>query len=362
MATSPAIEPAAERVDTVVGDASGLAIPAHPDALRAAGPTFLTAAFRAFGALAPDNRVIEIVRIKPCSGGSTGTKLFLSVAYARAEPGLDTELFVKFSRDFGDALRDRQRHEMASEVRLAALSCEPGFPIEVPRAYFADYHQASGTGLLITNVIGFGRGGIEPQHVKCMDHLLDDPLEYYRTIIDALARIAAAHRSGALGSAVDRLFPYDHAVAVAGDPIRWSADELDGWLERFAAFAAACPQLMPEAIRSPAFWTSLRADAPRFLAHEATIKRFLQEDRALIALCHWNGNIDNAWFYRDADGALHCGLMDWAASVSSISRSRYGAAYRRPRMPWWMRSSILCSRGSLPRWRVTADRCWMPTG
>ena len=311
MAAAPAIEPVAERIDTVPGDASTLAIPAHPDALRTAGPAFLTAAFYSFGAIATDNRVTEIVRIEPCRGGSTGTKLFLTVAYARADAGLNAELFVKFSRNFDDALRDRQKHEMESEVRFAALSREPGFPIEVPRAYFADYHHASGTGLLITEVIGFGRGDIEPQHIKCMDHLLDDPLAYYRTIIDALAQIAAAHKSGALMSAIERLFPYDHAAAVAGDPIRWSEAELDGWLDRFAAFAAACPQLMPEAIRSPAFWSRLRADAPRFLKHEAAIKRFLQQDPVLIALCHWNGNIDNAWFHRDPGGALHCGLMDW---------------------------------------------------
>jgi hypothetical protein len=29
-----------------------------------------------------------------------------------------------------------------------------------------------------------------------------------------------------------------------------------------------------------------------------------------VALCHWNANVDNAWFWRDADG-LRCGLLDW---------------------------------------------------
>lgn len=28
-------------------------------------------------------------------------------------------------------------------------------------------------------------------------------------------------------------------------------------------------------------------------------------------MCHWNANIDNGWFWRDAAGALQCGLMDW---------------------------------------------------
>jgi hypothetical protein len=34
------------------GDATGLAIPAHGEALRASGEAFLTEAFRAFGSLA----------------------------------------------------------------------------------------------------------------------------------------------------------------------------------------------------------------------------------------------------------------------------------------------------------------------
>jgi hypothetical protein len=31
----------------------------------------------------------------------------------------------------------------------------------------------------------------------------------------------------------------------------------------------------------------------------------------MIALCHWNAHIDNCWFWPDASGALHCGLIDW---------------------------------------------------
>jgi hypothetical protein len=41
----------------VPGDMLGLPIPAHSEALRIAGKSFLTDAFRASGALATDNRV-----------------------------------------------------------------------------------------------------------------------------------------------------------------------------------------------------------------------------------------------------------------------------------------------------------------
>jgi hypothetical protein len=81
----------------------GLQIPAHSEALRVGGEFFLTEAFRASGALAADNRIVEITRLEEWPGGSTGRKVLLSVAYENPAPGLHTELFVKFSRDFSDA-------------------------------------------------------------------------------------------------------------------------------------------------------------------------------------------------------------------------------------------------------------------
>jgi hypothetical protein len=33
----------------------------------------------------------------------------------------------------------------------------------------------------------------------------------------------------------------------------------------------------------------------------------------MIALCHWNMNLDNAWFWRAEDGTLKAGLLDWGS-------------------------------------------------
>ena len=88
-------------------------------------------------------RVGGVVRVEACPlcrpqghdrlgeevpGGSTGRKLVLDVEYEEPQPGLPIELFVKFSRDFDDAIRDRGRTQMDSEVRFAALTPRPGFP------------------------------------------------------------------------------------------------------------------------------------------------------------------------------------------------------------------------------------------
>src|ERR1700722_2720246 len=68
-------------LDFVCGDATGIEMPAHPDALRAAGADFLPLAFHSFGSLRLPNRVARIIRFEHCPGGSTGQKLFLSIAY-----------------------------------------------------------------------------------------------------------------------------------------------------------------------------------------------------------------------------------------------------------------------------------------
>ena len=299
------------RPEFVHGDATGLARPAHAEALRSAGAEFLTRAFHAFGSLAPNNRVERITRCEPFAGGNSGHKLILSVDYAHPEAGLHTELFVKFSRDFVDAFRDRRRYELESEVRLAGLSRLPAFPVSAPAPYFADFHHECGTGLVIMQQIHFGSGSVEPHLAKCMDHELADPMAYYRPIVSALAKLAAAHKSGRLSPQAEQLFPFDAQAAAADMPIPYDEAGLGERLARFADFTRRCPQLLPANVCTPAFIATLERDAPRFLHQQAAVRHFLHSNPDFIALCHWNANIDNVWFYRDADGKRQCGLLDW---------------------------------------------------
>jgi hypothetical protein len=286
----------------------------------------LTDALRTFGSISHENRITRITRLEPFRGGNSGEKVLLTVEYRHPDPGLHTDLFVKFSRDFTDAFRDRRRHELAAEVRLAMLSRLPAFPIPVPIAYFADFNEESGTGILITERIAFGSGTIEPLHPKCRDHELPEPLAYYRAIVSTLARLASAHKSGLLSPRVEAYFPFDPEKAAAEDPIPWDERQLRERVARIGAFARSCPQLLPAEVGTPAFMARLEHDAVRFLRHEATIKRFLHADPDFIALCHYNANIDNAWFRRDASGALDCGLLDWGrARQMNIAYALWGS-------------------------------------
>jgi hypothetical protein len=202
---------------------------------------------------------------------------------------------------------------MGPEVRFAALSRMPGFPVAVPSCMFADYHAGSGTGILITQRIPFGRDGIERQYDKCMDHEMPEPLAHYRALIGTLARLAGSHKGGRLPDSVAGEFPFDREAALAADRLPYSPQQLQNRVARYAAFADEFPQLLPAAIRSDAFIADLGESAALFQAKEDAIKHLLHDRSEFIALCHWNANSDNGWYWRDAAGELRCGLLDWGS-------------------------------------------------
>lgn len=308
------------------GDQYGMAFPADPATLLDGGTQFLTNAFQASGVLTNGNAVTRIAEFREAPGGSTGRKVAVSVGYDRPAPDLPTDLFVKFSRDFDDPARDRGKTQMEPEVRFAALSRVADFPIAVPRVQFGDYQRQSGTGILITERIPFGENGIERQYHKCLDYEMPEPVEHYRALLTALAQLAGSHRSGRLPADLTADFPLDVQAATVGERAPVSADKLQRRVTQLADFVAARPGLLPAPVGSPKFLARLREDVPRIAQHEHLITRQLAADTDYVALCHWNANVDNAWFWRDTDGVLRCGLMDWGCvSQMNMGMAIWGA-------------------------------------
>ncbi|WP_310531720.1 hypothetical protein [Novosphingobium sp.] len=311
-------------IDWARGDLFSLDFPAHPEALRSGGPEFLTRAFRASGALGADNRVTAITGLDEWMLGGTGVKALLSVAYERDGPVLARNLFVKFSRNFHDKVRDSGSYHMPSEVRLAKLSRTAGFPVDVPQCYFADIQQDTLTGILITERIAYGQGAIEPHHPKCMDHLLPDPLPHYRALITNLARLSGAHKSGQLGDIVERDFPFDADRLIARRP-PFDLQLLAKRINRLAEFILRYPHLFPAHIADRGFLDAFCAAAPIAAGQQTQILRYLLARPEMIALCHMNANIDNAWFWREPEGALRSGLIDWGSvGQMSVAQSIWG--------------------------------------
>ena len=133
----------------VTGDHFGLSMPADPAAFRVG---WHNVSHRGI----PRRRACWTPPA-PSPGSADSTKSRAEAPAARCVYGSSTtspsarhtDLFVKFSRDFDNPIRDRGKTQMESEVRFASLSREPGFPITVPATQFADYHRETGTGLLI---------------------------------------------------------------------------------------------------------------------------------------------------------------------------------------------------------------------
>lgn len=310
----------------VTGDIFGLEIPADPETLVSGGADYLTRAFQAAGALAADNRVSGIVEVKEFSGGGTGKKLMLTVAYERPEPALPEQLFIKFSRNFDNELWDRARFLMISEANFAVLSRAPDFPVAVPACLFADIDSQSCTGLIITECITYGRNGIEALYPKCMDYIVPEPLEHYKAILKGLARLSAAHRAGRLSPDFDEKFPYNREQSSAVFAIRAPEEKLIQRANRMFDFIERYPKLFPENVRTPEFRGQFIRDIPDVVAAEGRIREVLYGNPELIAFAHWNANIDNCWFWRDAQGTLECGFLDWAnAGPLSVAQSISGA-------------------------------------
>lgn len=323
------------RIEWIRGDSLGLDIPGDSEALRVGGAAFLTEAFRAAGSLPHDNCVARITEFKEVSGGSTGRKLLLSVAYEKPSPDLHTDLFVKFSRDFDNAVRDQAKSQMELEVLFALLSSSPAFPIAVPVCYFSDYHHESGTGILITQRIPYDIDGVEPHYPKCLDYQMPDQLGHYRALITALARLAGTHKAGRLPDSVEKYFPFDPSKLVVSMRAPYTPEQISERIARYIQFATTYPQLLPDNIRAPEFLARLSNEAPRFQALAEAGKKILQSNRDMIALCHWNAHIDNAWFWRSADNShdqslrgknqVECGLMDWGnVSQMNVSMAIWG--------------------------------------
>lgn len=299
----------ARHEEVVPGDFYGLPFPFSLEALRAAGPAFLTEAFRAAGTLASDNEVVAIRSIEPCHGGAASEKAFLTVDYARDEEGLERELFVKTS--LGDAERKFYlATSVRAEVALGRLSAERALPVDVPRFYYGDHAERTHNFILITERVGFGAPPIAPVCEKGLDHHLPDARERYLVLARALARLVAAHKAGRLGPEFEATFPYP--LGTRKQPlVRGASAKLD----RLLTFVRdTAPQLFPEALVEASLLEGFRADVVFAFEHMDALFDALHAEVDYTGFCHPNLNLDNAWFWRDEEGALQAGLLDWGAN------------------------------------------------
>lgn len=304
----------------VPGDHYGLAFPFTIEALREFGAEFLTRAFRAAGVIAEDNAVTEIVELKRLGVIGASENALLTVAYAKAEPGLHTDLFVKFppaepGHKFGLSPMSH------GEVEMMRFSSRSALPIEMAKYYFADHSAHTLNYILITERVRFGEAPIEPAYRKAYDQFVPEIDEHYQVLAKSLARLVAAHKTGAMGYDVESAFPFARAARDFA-PIE-NAETLVDRLIDFVSRVA--PHLFVAETTQPAFLKAWREDVLFGLEHKDAVIAYLNTNVDYTGLCHPNLNVDNAWFWRDDAGQLHAGLLDWGgAGQMSIAQAISG--------------------------------------
>jgi hypothetical protein len=306
------------------GQETGTQFPTTIESFRKVGVEFLNRAFHAVGSLPLDDRVTAITRADEFVAGGMGRKLLLDLEYECGE-GMARQLFVKFPLDDGHPQREGFTWPMQAEVRFYLLSMRTKLPVAIPRAYFGDFDPDALCGILITERVAYGVGNVEPWIDKCQEYLLDNQFERYCAVSKANAALAGAHKAGKLGPSIAEKFPFPGPRQLGGERFPYAQADIDLRIARLREYAAKAPQLLPKNFASKDFIDRFERETRLVLQHHDKIYDYLNNASDYIALCHWNINIDNAWFWRDDQGQLHVGFLDWgSACQANIARGFWG--------------------------------------
>lgn len=307
-------------LNTAPGKFHGLEFPFTLEMLQEAGPEFLTRAFHATGYISSDNSVTEILSLEAFDLKGASVNAFMKVAYARQEPGIVTEMFIKAPRADLE-YKYLNSAGVAGETHMAIFSQRDDFPVVTARCCFADYSPDTMNYLLIMERVLFGVAPVEPPCRKGYDHLVDAVEEHYQVRGEAQARLVRAFKSGRLGLDIERQFPF--ALSARNfDPILNAEERIDRLIDFISRVA---PQVFPAEATTPLFLARWREDLLFGLRHKDTVVSYLHQDVDYTGLCHYNLTIDNAWYWRDEAGALQVGLLDWGgAGQMSIGQALSG--------------------------------------
>lgn len=305
-------------------DHTGAVFPVSFDLLKDGGPEMLTRMFHAIGTLAPDNAVQSITHWQEFFGGGMGRKAAIDVTYA--EPtDKPQRLFAKFTREFGDPLRELFSPVMAPEVRFALLSRRSDFPLTVPECMFAGYSADHLSGLLITSRVPYGENGVLPAMDKAVDYEYGDLGPIYEAQTRAIAKLSGFHRAGGFEGEVNDAFPFDPNNEALLKVIPFDAQQLDAKLDVLRDFGARAPHLLPDGLADADFLIDFADGARTVLNKERAIWQAIYGHDDAIALIHWNMNPDNAWFWRDDAGRMQSGQLDWGGvGQGNLAQSYYG--------------------------------------
>mmetsp|Transcript_116805 Transcript_116805/g.260884 ORF Transcript_116805/g.260884 Transcript_116805/m.260884 type:complete len:659 (-) Transcript_116805:90-2066(-) len=333
------------------GHWSGLKFPHCTEQLRTFGPDWFTEAFHKFGTLPVDNSVIEVSAVEqlPMSGfdtaGGSGPKAMFNVKYATPDSNLHSQLFAKmpyepfesedsFGRRIGfSAFSDGETVELSTNV-----FCEHLFPFRIPKVYFCDLCRETTNSVLITERIPFSKRGLivngKPEVVdrkpfevlpscgKYQDYLLEDPAGIYYRIFRTMAELAGWDNIGRFDSFLGPKQRYTaeeflrNRGPLKPKPVKMGDARTRGaisYLNQGIAFATeVAPHLFSSSVRDPKMTAKMQEDFGAIARHCDDIKSFMDNSSDYVTAAHFNMQSDNVFFWKDENGDLDCGVLDWA--------------------------------------------------
>eukprot|EP00930_Biecheleria_cincta_P022699 TRINITY_DN16543_c0_g1_i1.p1 TRINITY_DN16543_c0_g1~~TRINITY_DN16543_c0_g1_i1.p1 ORF type:complete len:655 (+),score=120.22 TRINITY_DN16543_c0_g1_i1:34-1998(+) len=307
------------------------------------GPSWLTDAFHRAGSLEKSNRVISMridKSVKITAGNNAG-KFVFDVRYAKDRSSLHTKLFAKVPFPMThETKQDRISSSVLKwgmdffEINTYRLA-ETTLPMKTPKFYFGDISPESSNYILITERVPFvdmdGRKKgcelkpfeIEGPYDKCKDwELRGSAKEYYTIIMQASAKIAAADKSGDMGTQEFLGVSFAKPAGSPDRPEQWGVNpsaasggapqatqsKLKAAVQFFSETAAV---VFPAYVKRKEFIDKFMSTMMTLSAYSAEIEWWKHQDSDFVALAHANLNVDNAYFWRDEEGQLDCGVLDW---------------------------------------------------
>mmetsp|Transcript_83087 Transcript_83087/g.144309 ORF Transcript_83087/g.144309 Transcript_83087/m.144309 type:complete len:588 (-) Transcript_83087:82-1845(-) len=312
------------------GDIYGLFFPWDPEELftDSFGTNWLTKAFHAAGSLPEDNSIKSIVDWKRFTGGGSGPKAIFTVEYEKEDPNLDTKLFMKEPYSLEENAQQRFLESGQAKFgdnwggeflfyRYLSAYC----PFPVPKFYFGDINRESTEAILINACVEwpakdkkeFGPYEVFPPAGKCEDYLLiGQPVDYYFAIFRRMGQFAGLHKAGKLGPYADTIdwMKYTPTNDVNCAPaFPGSEASAKAFIEEVA------PHWFPARAKQASVMKKFCEKMADCCKNQMDIANYLYSDPNYIGLHHQNGNTDNLFFYKDANGRMEAGVLDWGSTA-----------------------------------------------
>lgn len=286
------------------------------------GAAWLTKAFHTAGTMREDNYVTKITSWKRLHVGGSGPKCLFSVEYEKPDDDLDTTFFSKHPWPLEDNAEQR-----FLECGIYNFGDVPGGEVNfnvfvahyvnvpVPKYYFADMNRESTEYICINGSVDFpdpsscgpdfGPYEVVPAIPKAQDWRLKDEAKFfYFALFKRLGQIFGQSKVGALGPNLENT--EWESVGTLARPKRQPG------LAKYAReFIEALPQIWPKEVVSKKFLDKFETQMDTIALNSAVAFEYQHDDPKYVGFCHANGNADNAWFYKNNEGVLEAGLLDW---------------------------------------------------